>query len=270
MITLFRLALGSIVIGGMFAVVGVRVLLLRGRVAALCLAGRASTGRVVGIDRNKAGRARLRLAFLTADGREVEFREPIAVRAKVGDQLRVRYRAGEPRIATSCRPRQLVGEVLAFGIVFVLGGAAAVTGALVSLARGSKDVVYGVSGSGFMAIVAATSWYLCAQSYATARSWRRRVVADGVVERVEPREGDGGYARPWIAYDTRDGRRVEYQDVALSGCVPGEKVSVYYDPDHPEFTSTSVDRSGNIEQTVLFGALGLLAFVSVVWWNLIR
>jgi hypothetical protein len=244
------------------------VLVLRGRVAALCLAGRTSTGRVVGIDRNRAGRARLRLVFSTADGRQVEFQEPVAVKAKVGDQLPVRYRAGNPEAATCCRLRHLVGELLVFGIVMVLGSVGAVIGAPATLVRGSEDVFFG--GTGLVAIVGATFCYLSAQSYATSRSWRHRLVADGVVKRVEPTEGDGGYARPWIAYDTRDGRRVEYQDVALSGCVPGEKISVYYDPDHPEFTSTSVDRSGNVEQTLVFGALGLFFLVFVVLWDLLE
>ncbi|HZE31489.1 MAG TPA: hypothetical protein VE198_08650 [Actinoallomurus sp.] len=58
-----------------------KVLLRRGPVAVVCLAGRTTTGRVVRVERSEAGHVRLRLAFRTADGREVEYLEPIAVRA---------------------------------------------------------------------------------------------------------------------------------------------------------------------------------------------
>jgi hypothetical protein len=48
---------------------------------------------------------------------------------------------------------------------------------------------------------------------------------------------------------------------------------VYYDPDHPEFTSTGVDRSATIEQAIFSGGAGLL-FAGVaaysVWGLLIK
>jgi Protein of unknown function (DUF3592) len=250
--------LGAICIGVLFTVIGIRVLLLRGRMVAVCLTGRTTIGRVVGVDRGKTGHVRLRLAFSTADGRELEYLEPIAVRAKVGDQLRVRYRATKPEVATSSRLRHLLGELLVFGIVFALGGMAMVISALTEIVWGSEDLFYGLFGVGALTVVAAVLIFISLQSYAKARTWRRRIVADGVVERVEPREDDGGYARPWIAYETADGRRLEYQDAGLSGCAPGEKVPVYYDPDHPEFTSTGVDRSATIELAIFTGGAGLL------------
>jgi hypothetical protein len=188
-----------------------------------------------------------------------------------GDRLRVRHCATKPEVATSCRLRHLLGELLAFGIVFALGGVAMVTGALISLVRHSEDVLYDLFGAGPMAVVAATFSFISLQSYATARSWRRRIVAEGVVERVEPKEDDGGYALPWIRYETRDGRRVEYPDAEFSGRAPGEKVSVYYDPDHPEFTSTGVGRSATIEQAIFSGGAGLLLAAGAVYsaWGLL-
>jgi hypothetical protein len=211
--------LGALCIGALLTVIGIRVLLRRGRMAVVCLAGRTTTGRVVGIGRSETGHVRLRLAFWTADGREVEYLEPIAVRAKVGDQLRIRHRATKPEVATSCRLRHLLGELLAFGIVYAFGGVAMVAGGLTALVRHSEDVFYDLFGVGLMAVVTATFSFISLQSYATARSWRRRIVADGVVER-ETREDDGGYVRPRIMYETRDGRRVEYQDAGLSGRAP--------------------------------------------------
>lgn len=171
MITVY--GIGALCIGVLLTVIGVKVLLRRGPVAAVCLVGRTTTGRVVRIDRGETAHARLRLAFRTADGREVEYLEPIAVRAKVGDQLRVRYRAAKPEVATCCRLRHLLGELLAFGIVFVLGGLATVTGALISLVRHSEDVFWDLTGAGLMAAVAATFSFISLQSYATAR---RRVL----------------------------------------------------------------------------------------------
>jgi hypothetical protein len=66
---------------------------------------------------------------------------------------------------------------------------------------------------------------------------------------------------------------VEYQDAGLSGLASGDKVAVYYDPDHPEFTSTGVDRAATIEQAIFFGGAGLLFAVAAacdVWSLLIK
>ena len=157
-------SLGALCIGALLTVVGTRVLLRRGRVAVVCLAGRTTTGRVVGIDRSETGHARLRLVFSTADGREVEYLEPIAVRAKVGDRLRVRHRATKPEVATSCRLRHLLGELLTFGIVYAFGGVAMVAGGLTALVRHSEGVFYGLFGMGLMAVVATTFLFISLRS----------------------------------------------------------------------------------------------------------
>ena len=75
-----------------------------------------------------------------------------------------------------------------------------------------------------------------------------------------------------FSYATQDGRRLEYRDTALNGYAPGDEVAVYYDPDHPEFTSTGIDKAGNTGQAVFYGVAGLVFLagaIYIIWSDLI-
>lgn len=259
-------ALGGLIIGGMASVIAVMVLWWRGPLLAVCFFGQTSTGTVVGMERGRAFRPKWRISFPGPDGQEVEFEEPIALKVKVGEVLPVHYRRNNTAIATGGRIRHFFGEIVVFGIVFGIFGPIALVGSVCVLAGAGKDVFYGVVASGSFVVIATILLFVAGMSYSRVRSWHRRVVADGVVTRVQPRKlGAKEYPHPWVAYETQGGDRIEYWDIALNGYTPGEQVAVYYDPEYPEFTSTGIDKSGNVWQVAFFGVAGLLFLAAGVW-----
>jgi hypothetical protein len=93
-----------------------------------------------------------------------------------------------------------------------------------------------------------------------------------VVTRLAPTKHENEYPNPWVSYATQDGRRLEYRDTALNGYALGDEVAVYYDPEHPELTSTGVDKAGSTGQALFYGVVGILliaAGVYFVWAYLI-
>lgn len=259
-------AIGVLIAGGLTSFSAVVVLYRLVPFLVVCLFGQKATGRVVRVEPGERSQARLRISFPAADGREVEYREIFSVKAKVGEHLPVRYSRKKPDVATSGRLRRVMGTLLPFGIVFGVCGPVAAAGSIYVLAGGAHRVFNGVATPALLVLIASISLYVAAQHYSKARSWHRRVVADGVVTRLAPTKRENEYPNPWVSYATQDGRRLEYRDTALTGYAPGEQVAVYYDPDYPEFTSTSVDKAGNFSQAAFFGVVGLLFLVGAVWF----
>ena len=238
----------------------------RAPLAWVSLHGRKATGQVVRIVRDDASKVRLRIKFPDVNGREIEYLEPVSIKARVGESLNVRYSARNPGYATVCLPRNLAAEILVFGVVFGIVGLAVFAGALVGLINADHRLFYGVSGTGFLALVGCVLVYVAVQSYGKARSSSRRAVADGAVKRVKAKSLDQEYPHPWITYKTLDGQDIEYLDMELAGYGPGETVSVYYDPKYPEFTSTATDKSGYAGQAAFCGVAGLL-FIGACGWS---
>jgi hypothetical protein len=264
------LAIGALITGGLTSIIGVMVLRRRGPVLAICLFGQRATGRVVQVESDELSRPRLRISFPTADGRAVEYREVLPAKAKVGENLPVRYSRKNPDFATSGRLRQVFGEIFPFGVVFTVCGLVTLAGALGVLTGGPDGVFYGLAGPGVLVSIASIFLYLAAQHFSKARSRNSQVVADGVVTRLAPTDRENEYPNPWVSYATQDGRRLEYRDTALNGYAPGDEVAVYYDPDYPEFTSTGVDRAGNLVQATFFAVAGLLLLAGAVWFAVVR
>jgi hypothetical protein len=237
----------------------------RGPLAWVSLRGRKATGQVVRIARDDASKVRLRIKFPDVNGREIEYLEPVSVKARVGESLNVRYSARNTECATAGRPQNLAAEILVFGIVFGIAGMAVFVGALAGLIGTDHRLFYGVSGTGFFALIGCILVYVAVQSYGKVRSSRRRAVADGTVKRVMAMGSGKEYPHPWIAYKTLDGRDIEYWDTALTGYGPGEKIAVYYDPEYPEFTSTATDKSGHAGQAAFYGVAGLLCIGACGW-----
>ncbi|MFB9834614.1 DUF3592 domain-containing protein [Actinoallomurus acaciae] len=256
-------AVGGIVVGGLALIIAILVLFRRAPVLVVCLFGQRAVGTVVGTERDDRTGPRLLVSYPAADGREVEFREPVKVMAKAGERLPVRY--GRTGRATTGRPSQVLGEIAAFGVVFGVFGLITGVGSVYALAGGDREVFYGLGGLGSFVVLAVVLLYVAGQSSSRARSWHRRVAADGVVTRVAAKERGSEYPHPWVAYDTQGGDRVEYWDLALTGYAPGDQVTVYYDPDHPELTATGVDRAANVWQARFYGAAGVLCLAAGVW-----
>jgi hypothetical protein len=58
--------------------------------------------------------------------------------------------------------------------------------------------------------------------------------------------------------------------LAPTSYAPGDEVAVYYDPDYPEFTSTGIDKAGNLGQAAFFAVAGLLFLAGAVWFAVVR
>ena len=185
--------------------------------------------------------------------------------ARVGETLDIRYSARNPELATVTRSSRLLSELLVFGLIFGVGGLVVVGGSLAGLINGDHRLFYGVAGTGFLALIGCMFAYIAVQSYGKVRSAHQRVVADGTVSRVEASGTGGKYPHPWISYKTLDRRDIEYQDTSLTGYDQGEKVTVYYDPEYPEFTSTATDKSGHAGQAIFYGAVGLFCIGACGW-----
>jgi hypothetical protein len=259
-------AIGGLIAGGLASAIAVMVLRRRAPVLMARLRGQASTGRVIGIDQNAASKARLRIVFSAAEGREVTYVEQIAVKAKMGAHVGVWYNKKDPDVATSCQPRDLLPELFAFVFVFGVCGITVFLSALYVLFTGNHRIFYGMTGMGFLVLIGSIFLYVAGQSYVKLRSWRRRAVGSGRVKSVKPRSRDSEYSCPVIAYKTIDGRTVEYLDIDLSGYSPGDEVAVYYDPEYPEFTSTAVDKGGQIWQVAFYGVAGLCSLAACGWF----
>lgn len=145
-------AVGGIVVAGLALITAVLVLLRRGPVLAVCLFGQRAMGTVVGTERDDRAGPRLLVSYPAADGREVEFREPVKVMAKAGERLPVRY-AGTRR-ATIGRPSPVLGEIIAFGVVLGIFGLTTEVGSVYTLADGDRDMFYGPGGLGFFVVLA--------------------------------------------------------------------------------------------------------------------
>jgi hypothetical protein len=259
-------AIGGLVAGVLASIIAILVVRRRVPVLLACLRGQVSTGRVLRVDRNEASKARLQISFSTSDGRELDYLEPLAIKGKVGEHVRVRYRKTDPVVATTGRPRDLLVEMLVFGGAFGVGGIAVIFGSSYSLVGGDRQIFYGLTGFGFFGLIGSIFLYVAGQSIMKARSWRRMAVADGLVKRVKPRNRADEYPHPLIAYKSLDGSDVEYWDAELSGYSPGDKVPVYYDPDYPEFTSTGVEKSGHVGQGAFYGFVGVLFVAGCAWF----
>jgi hypothetical protein len=264
------LAIGALITGALMSIVGVMVLRRRGPVLAVCLFGQRATGGVGRVELDELSRPRLRISFPASDGHDVEYREILPIKAKVGEHLPVRYSRTNPDFATSGWLPQVLGEILPFGIMFAVCGLVTLVGSLSALARGPARVFYGLAGPGVLGSIASIFLYVAAQHHSKARSRNSRVVADGVVTRLDPTKSENEYPNPWVSYATQDGRRLEYRDTALSGYAPGDEVAVYYDPDYPEFTSTGIDKAGNRAQAAFFAGAGLLCLAGAVWFAVVR
>lgn len=258
--------LGVLIAGGLTSFIAVVMLYRLVPFFVVCLFGQKATGRVVRVEMGEKSQARLRISFPVADGREVEYREIFLVKAKVGEYLPVRYSRRNPDLATSGRLRLVLRDLFPLGIVLGVFGLLAVASSIYVLATGTHGVFYGVASSCFFVLIASLSLHVAALHYSKARSWRRRVIADGVVTRLAPTKRENEYPNPWISYATQDGRRLEYRDTALNGYTPGDEVAVYYDPDYPEFTATGVDKAGNVGQAVFFAVAGLLFLAGAAYF----
>jgi hypothetical protein len=262
-------ALGVLIAGALTSFTAAVVLYRLVPLFMVCLLGQRATGRVVRVEPSERSQARLRISFPTADGHKVEYREIFPVKAKVGEHLPVRYSQKNPDLATSRRPWSVLRDLFPLGVVFGICGPVAFASSIYVLTTDSDRVLSGVASPCFFVMMASISLYVAALHYSKVRVWHRRVVADGVVTRLAPSKSEDEYPNPWISYATRDGRRLEYRDTALNGYAPGDEVAVYYDPDHPEFTSTGIDKSANLGQAVFFGIAGLAFLASAIyfiWW----
>jgi hypothetical protein len=259
------LAIGALITGGLTSIIGVMVLRRRGPVLAVCLLGQRATGRVIRVELDELSRPRPRISFPAADGREVEYREVLQVKAMAGEHLPVRYSRKNPDFATSGRLRQVLGDIFPFGIMFTVCGLVTLVGSLYVLASNPDRFFYGLAGPGVLVSIASIFLSAAAQHLSKARSRNGRAVADGVVTRLAPTKRENEYPNPWVSYATQDGRRLEYRDTALNGYGPGDEVAVYYDPDYPEFTSTGVDKAGNTGQAVFYGVVGLLSLAGAIY-----
>ena len=130
-------AIGGLIAGTLASIIAILVVRRRGPVLLARLRGQVSTGRVLRVDRNEAAKARLRISFSTSDGRELDYLEPLPIKAKVGEHVKVRYRRTDPVVATTGRPRDLLVEMLVFGGAFGVGGIAVIFGSLYSLVGGT-------------------------------------------------------------------------------------------------------------------------------------
>lgn len=259
-------AIGGLIAGCLASIIAVLVVRRRGPVVMACLCGRASTGKVLRVERNEASKARLRISFPISDGREVDYLEPIEIKARVGESVRVCYRQTNPVVATSCRLRDLLAEMFVFGAGFGVAGVMLLAGSLYSLVKDDRRIFYGVTGAGFFGLIACIFLFVAGQSVARARASQRMVVAEGLVKRVKSKRGDEAYPHPLISFTSTDGRDLEYWDPELSGRAPGEKVRVYYDPDYPEFTASGIEKSGHVGQSAFCGLAGVLSVLICGWF----
>jgi hypothetical protein len=262
-------ALGVLIAGSLASLIAVVVLYRLVPFVVVCLFGQKATGRVVRVEAGEKRQARLRISFVVADGREVEYREIFLVKAKVGEHLPVRYSRKNPDLATSSRLWLVLRDFFSFGIVLGVLGLLSVASSIYVLVTGTHRVFYSVVSPCFFASMAFIFLYLAALHCSKARSWHRRVVADGVVTRLAPTKRENEYPHPWVSYATQDGRRLEYRDIALNGYAPGDDIAVYYDPDYPELTVTGVDKAGNAGQAVFYGVVGLMFLAGAIsfFWS---
>jgi uncharacterized protein YjeT (DUF2065 family) len=233
-------------------------------------------GRIAGLDHSKprAESVRLLVSFSTPDGQRVEFREPIRLLGRVDEPVRVRYNPRNPESATICPPLRLVAETSLAAMICIVSGLSALAGSLLWLTNGDERLFYGLAGFGFFSAIGFIGLYVGVTAYGKARSWRRMVSAVGTVRRVQPRTfGDKNYPHPWISYTTDGGQKVEFWDTQLTGYAPGKEVTIFYDPEYPEFTSTGVDKGGYAGQAALLGIFGVLSIsagVGLLWAQFVQ
>jgi hypothetical protein len=258
-------ALGSLIAGSAFTMIAVALILYRWKLMLAPIRGKEAIGQVVRFDPGKAANLHPCIAFTASNGQEIEYREPFKIPVKVGDSRTVRYYESNPYCATSYPPQKLMFQVCAFFVLFAAGGGVTLAGAIRSLLA-NGDRFDQLSGAGLCFVLGCISAYVSITSFGKTQSWHRRIRTTGKVKRVQARPGgDKQYPNPWISYVTRDGRSVEYLDTQVTGYGPGEEISVYYDPEYPEFSSTGVDRAGYTGQALLFGLSGVL-FLGLSGW----
>ncbi|MFI6642015.1 DUF3592 domain-containing protein [Streptomyces sp. NPDC050504] len=106
-----------------------------------------------------------------------------------------------------------------------------------------SDAAIGVVVLGGMAVLLTSVFLTYAQRLRrVARALRRgerttgRLVRTAYEKRVS---GEGREARHFFAFETADGREVEFEDYSMAvGLAPGDPVTVSYDPADPERSAT--------------------------------
>lgn len=267
-------AVGLLIIGGVVLAIDMLVaLMLAVGVPMAIWLSVSRTGKTVGEiveigERRPRGRARVRVAYYTPEGR-FETRSTCE-RPQLGEQVPVRYRPGKPSQASiTLSVRFWRQMIIAIPVVAVAGALSIgmITGGVWYFTGSHAQLQDPLSGGSFVLLLAFGCGALAVNRWTMLLRWHRMVRTDGELLRYEePSGADDGPGRVLIAFQSADGHE-EFR--ARAGAVlagVGDTVTVYYNPDKPAASAT-VDEASDVRNyaiastllALIFGALGVFA-----------
>lgn len=197
-------------------------------------------GQVVGIEPKRPGSVFVRTAFRTREGRRIEYVGPSGP-VKIGQDRIVHYDPHDPARATAHTTGTRAAVVLGGALAVALAGIGMAVGGAYGLAGGDSQVALRWIGVSFAALATAALLLAADGSYRDARRSHHLTSANGKVVRDDIINGASYFV---ISFPTSGGRHSEL--IAQARTVPaepGDTITVYYDPEYPEWTATVTTRS---------------------------
>lgn len=267
-------AIGLLIIGGVVLAIDmvVAVMLAVGVPMGFWLAV-SRTGRTVGEiieigERRPRGRARVRVAYYTPEGR-FETRSTYQ-RPQLGAQVPVRYRPGRPsQASTTSLVRFWRQMIIAIPVVAVVGALSIgmITSSVWYFTGSHAELQGPLSGGSLVLLLAFGCGAVAVNRWTVLLRWHRMVRTDGELLRYEEPSGTShGPGRVLIAFQSATGEEEFWARAGTVLAGVGDTVTVYYTPDKPA-TSATVEEASDVRNyaiagtvlALIFGALGVFA-----------
>jgi Protein of unknown function (DUF3592) len=250
---------GAAILGLVIAALPLAMLGAWRRRMLLSFRGRRTVGKVTRVERTGPRTWQAHLSFRAGEGSEISVACSVPQRTRPGDSVRIRYDRAHPELATT---RSAVNMALLIVLPLTAVAALGLVGVFGTLytagAGGFDSFINGYFIALFIAI-ALFCFYSAYLRYVRISRWRDRTVATGVVDHFETSERPGRagtYA--CITFTAKDGSKIAFKEQPPKPLKPGASVTVYYDPEIPQQTSTIVGRSRGVGRLLLPAMVGVL------------